>query len=204
MIKFLLMFTLLTQAGAALQVNKSSLSYSAKLSEKRTEFVFKVKNNSSETLIIKKGDTSCACLSLQSVFPHEIKAGKEFEVKATFDFKGKTGKNSGKIFLYTAGGKTTLTTEVDIPVAVQIKPRFLIWRKNDRAAKVAKILIHKDWKGKISSVYSEHKDILVSLEGDELTVKPKDSLSDKRSYAVIKAKDPQGKDLEYKIYLLLY
>ncbi|NQZ58847.1 MAG: DUF1573 domain-containing protein [Lentisphaeraceae bacterium] len=186
---------------------KASLFYQGKLNEKRTTFVFDVTNNGSTPQTFISGKPSCSCISVINTFPIVIKAGKSAQIKLSFDFKGKNGRNTAKVYLKTLDKTFTLTAEVDIPTAVKISPRFLIWPKNKRNTKSITITLHKDWTGKINRATSVNKKIRCQLTQNKnnitLNVTPDTDMKSDRNFVIINGKDETGKELEYRIYLII-
>ena len=194
-------------ASNELKWKKSSLFYQGKLNEKRTTFVFDVTNNGSSAQTFISGKPSCSCISVINTFPIIIKAGKSAQIKLSFDFKGKNGRNTAKVYLKTLDETFTLTAEVDIPTAVKISPRFLIWPKNKRATKSITITLHKNWTGQISRATSINKNISCQLKQNKnkltLNITPAANMKSDRNFVIINGKDEKGQELEYKIDLII-
>jgi hypothetical protein len=195
-------------AAADLKWDKTSFSYKANLDDKGTEFIYKVKNTSAKDIVIPKGKSSCACMTLATKFPLNVSAGSEVSVEGYFDFTGKIGLNRGTVTIYLAGGeKTELVVEVEIPVPVTLAPRFLIWKKGPRSPKSIKILLHPEYKGSIDKAYCADKEadidaqLLKNETGYVVTVTP-GAVPKKRTWVFIEGKDPAGVVKKYRIFLI--
>ncbi len=192
-----------------LKFDDSKLSYSAKLNDKGTAFIFKFKNVSDKEVTVEKIKSSCSCMSIKSKFPFKLTPSAQGTVEAYYDFTGKVGFNRGNIEVVAGGQRKTLNVEVDIPVPVTINPRFIIWKKGDRLEKEVSVKLHPDWKGKIKSVKTTVESIKTQLNSadDGFTVKitppSVDVLAKKRTRIFIHGEDEQGKHIEYGIYLIL-
>lgn len=192
-----------------LKFEESKLSYSAKLNDTGTAFVFKFKNISGKEVTVEKIKSSCSCMSVKSKFPFKLSPGGEAEVEAYYDFTGKVGFNRGNIELVADGQRTTLNVEVDIPVPVTINPRFIIWKKGERDAREIAIELHPDWKGKIKEVKNTVESIKAQMEKTEKGYKVKitppsvEEVEKIRTHIFINGEDEDGKHVEYGIYLIL-
>lgn len=209
---FLLFFILISlsiNAADKIEWVEKKLSYKAGLSDEGTQFVFKFKNTSGAEINIEKIKSSCSCMHIKSEFPFKVSDGKEAEIKAYYDFTGKVGLNRGNIEVVIDGKRVQLNVEVDIPVPVQISPRFLIWKKDERDSKDISIELHPDWKGKISNVKSKVEAISAEMTKDKdgykikITPPPVDKLDKVRTWLLVNGVDEEGKHLEYRIYLIL-
>lgn len=209
--RFLLLTIVLSMtlgAAADLKWDKTSFSYKANLDDKGTKFIYKVKNTSTKDIVIPKGKSSCACMTLGTKFPLNVSAGAEVSVEGYFDFTGKIGLNRGTVTIYLPSGKKTeLVVEVEIPVPVTLAPRFLIWKKGNRSPKSIKILFHPEYKGSIEKSYCADKEadiaaqLLKSETGYVVTVTP-GVVSKKRTWIFVEGKDSAGVAKKYRIYLI--
>jgi hypothetical protein len=194
--------------GQDLKWDNTSFTYKAELADKGVDFSYKLKNNSASDVVISKGKSSCACMTLKTKFPLTVKAGSEVMIEAYYDFTGKVGLNRGTIYVHLPSKKIELGVEVDIPVAVQVSPRFLIWKKGDRASKKIQISIHADYKGSIDKVacVDDKSDIAVVMvkqaKSYTVTVSPGASVSKKRTWVIVTGKDAAGVSQEYRIYMI--
>jgi hypothetical protein len=178
----------------------------ADLGEEIVKLSFKVSNKTKEAIEISSAKVTCDCMSVTSKFPLLVQPGKEVKIHAEYETIGKLGLNRGRILLDVEGKKETLLVEVTIPEAVTVSPRFLIWKKEARAAKKIVVSLHKDWQGTIDSVFCKGDGVKVKLEkttnGASIQVSPSANMPKKRTWVIIKGKDPQGKANEYRVYLI--
>lgn len=209
---FLLLFFLIPLSMSAaenVEWVEKKLSYKAGLSDEGTLFVFKFKNSTGAEINVEKIKSSCSCMHIKSEFPFKVSDGNDAEIKAYYDFTGKVGLNRGNIEVVIDGKRIQLNVEVDIPVPVQISPRFLIWKKGERNPKDITVTLHPDWKGKISSVKSKDEKIKAEMSKDkdglkvQITPPPVDELDKIRTWLLVNGVDEEGKHLEYRIYLIL-
>ncbi|MCM8537142.1 MAG: DUF1573 domain-containing protein [Lentisphaeraceae bacterium] len=207
-LSFYLLLTSLTQAE--LKWESKTVKKESKLSDKVLELVFKATNSSNKKLVVKSAKPSCDCMTVASKFPVELEPGEALEVKVNYDTEGKVGLNRGRVTVDADEKKETLLVEVTIPTAVTLTPRFLIWKKGERAEKLVTIKVHPDWQGSIdkAQVKSEKdaKEVAVSMtqEKDATLVKisPAQDLAKKRTWVIISGKDENGKTKEYRVYLI--
>ena len=211
MIKILTVLFILTFSLAAqgLKWEEKTFTHKAKLDEKGVSFSFKARNTGSSDVVISKGRSSCACMTVKNKFPVTVKAGDSVEIMAYYDFTGKLGLNKGTVYMTIDGKRDELRVEIDIPIPVVVNPRFLIWKKNDLTTKDVNIAVHPDYKGSIDSAECKDKSMGVvaaltkTKKGYSLKITPPSGgLSKKRTWITVAAKDDKGKSQEYRIYLI--
>lgn len=191
---------------AELTFVEKKVTVKTELGQKIVKVIFEAKNDTSDDISIAAAKVTCDCMWMTSKFPLVVNAGKTVKLEAEYDTSGKLGINRGRVLLDIKGKTDTLLVELDIPTAVTVSPRFLIWKKGSRESKNVTVTMHPDWKGSIDEAVSKDDKVLTKISGKfpklDVSVTPDKSIGKKRTWVILKGKDPEGKTVENRVYLI--
>lgn len=95
---------------------------------------FRFRNDGDTPVRILGVDTSCSCTSAAPSI-RQVAPGQSGTVDAIFDVGSRTGLRAYRIFVRTSektNERQELVLEADIPTALKLSPRTLVWPESDR------------------------------------------------------------------------
>ena len=98
----------------------------------RAEAVFKFINTGDTPIKVLKTRSGCGCTTTQ-LEGDTFEPGASGQLKATFTFGGRVGRQAKQVVVRTDAPDnpvTTLTMSVDIPELVRIKPKLVYWKRD--------------------------------------------------------------------------
>jgi len=119
---------------AELFFEKETLNLKAEVSAKQAFASFKFTNSGAYPVEITNVKTSCGCTTAK-LAKTVYSPGESGSIEATFNIGNRKGSHSKRITLSTDDpqkGRYNLILKVDIPRLLEIKPRMLYWRKDEK------------------------------------------------------------------------
>ena len=202
----ILCFSLSLHCKAELNFAKKKVTVNTELGQKIVKIAFEAKNNTSKDVSISSAKVTCDCMWMTSKFPLTVQPGKTVKLEAEYDTTGKMGVNRGRIIIDVDGKNETLLVELDIPTAVTVSPRFLIWKKGSRESKNVIVSMHPDWQGSIDQVDTKDERVQAEITGKfpklDVKITPDKSISKQRTWVILRGKDSEGEAIENRVYLI--
>ena len=182
---FTLSIFLCIAARAELKWEQTTIDTHPAVGDKTAVAHFKYENVGKAPVHFKSVKASCGCTTTQSQ-KEVVNPGEKGEIVATFNIGDRTGQQMKTVAVQTddpppAQNNITLTLKANIPQALEIKPAFVFWTK-DEAPKPKKVSIKasKDFPAKNITIKSNSQNFESKVEpGKEgewtIEVTPKDT-----------------------------
>ncbi len=202
-------FFILSSYSQEVEWKEKEQNYKAKLHEKGISFVFSFTNKTSKQVKVEKIYTPCDCVKIVSKTPLVVDSGKVGEIHLTYNTLGRSGTNKSVIQVTIDGVETELNIEVDIPLPLEIFPRFIIWKSGEAEQKEVVVKVHPEWRGKITGVKGQNNEIQAELVKNEqgfiikVTPPPAQDRKKSRIWLSLEGTEENGQALDQKIYLML-
>lgn len=179
--------------AASLQFETHKIGLKAPVEASETVAHFRFTNNGEAPVRIRETRSSCGCTTIKPT-QETYAPGAQGEITAVFDHGTRKGKQHKSIYLVTEepGEQVyTLSLDVEIPVALEIRPIILFWKADETAAKTADIRISPEFDVVIKGVRNLNPTWQVTLRATDneghhrLTVAPVGDVTGQRGTVLI-------------------
>ncbi len=147
---------------AQLAWTRTAIDEKAKFGQKEVQAEFTFVNQGSEAVTITKTETSCGC-TVANLEKKTYEPGEEGTLGVIFDVGQRVGKQVKRIQVNTDESNNAegykLVLSVDIPQAIELKPRVLTWRRGSEATtKEIHVTFHDELPLALHSIVPQNDD----------------------------------------------
>jgi hypothetical protein len=169
--KFVTLFAALflaASAQAGLQWDKTEIDLAPELGAAAAEAVFTFKNTGPSPVRLAQVTSSCGC-TVPKLEKDLYAPGETGEIRAKFTVGSRQGRQESAVTVLSddpAAQRTVLKLHIDIPTAVDIRPRVIYWTVNEEpTAKAMEVKVHP-------SLKVAFKEVRALTEGFFAEIKP--------------------------------